>query len=134
MQDTQDVKLEDGKYIEIADNPRIIYEFEVEKEDNIYIYMCTRDNKKARVFVNGEEKDRYFLSYANEMINLGKREVGEKVKLEVCLEDDEILIDSMYIYYENEDVFLEHYNKLKENQVNFEKINSRKYIRKNRFK
>jgi len=127
LKEVQDVKLEDERYIETGDNPKLIYEFEAESEDNIYVYMVAKDNKKVRLFVNGEEQETYFLSYNNEMINLGKWKIGEKIRLELCLEADEIFIETIHICYENEEALLKHYNKLKVEEIDFEKINSRTF-------
>lgn len=134
LKNTQAVEAKDYNYVQSGENPKIIYEFEAESEENIYLYIIANDDKDMRIFINEEEKGLYFTNYGNEMVNLGKRKIGEKIKLEFCLEADETNLQEMYIYYENEEVLLEHYDKLKENQIDFEEKSSREFIRKNKLK
>ncbi|MCI9365736.1 MAG: YfhO family protein [Clostridia bacterium] len=127
IESNRDVKLENGNYVKIEFYPALIYEFEVESEENLYVYLVAKEQKKSRIFINGEEKRKCFVLGNNEMINLGKRRIGEKIRIEIALEEKELYIEEIYAYYENSETFLKHYNKLKESAIDIEEISSREF-------
>lgn len=79
-----------------------------------------------KIYINGEEQESTFSIGNNEMLNLGNREIGEKIKLEIVPEEA-VSIKSIYVYYENEQNLLKHYEKLKQTQVYFQRVNDKYY-------
>lgn len=121
---------EESDNVEDSNNEKvhkITYEFEVEKEDQVYAYLVAECNDKIKIFINDEEVKRDNSYIEDETVDLGKRQIGEKVKLEMVPEGD-CFAGEIHIYYENEEVLKKHYKLLSENEVRMEKINDTKYI------
>lgn len=108
------------------DDAKIIYEFEIEKKDNAYIYIKAVSDENAKLYVNDEEMKNHESITENEMINLGKREIGEIIKIEIIPQGD-IIINNFFVAYENEEILQKHYDILRKEQVNMEKIDGRRY-------
>lgn len=123
----EEIQKNGTKYTTKEENPKIIYEFEVENNDDIYVYLLANSNKGMNININGEESIKRQSFSNNEMISIGKKEIGEKVTIEIIPEDDEIDINQIYIYYENEEILKKHYNKLQSGQMQIEKIDNRRY-------
>lgn len=114
------------RYIVDGENPKITYEIVSESNDNMYLYLLAKGDNGVNVFIDGEESLKHSAFANNEMINVGKKEKGQKVTIEIVTDGD-IEINKLYVYYENEDILKKHYDKLKENQVQVEKIDNRRY-------
>lgn len=71
------------KYIKVEEEAKIVYEIESENNDNMYIYMVTGSDNNMKVYINGEETVSISAPVSNEMVNVGKREKGEKIKIEI---------------------------------------------------
>lgn len=121
-----DIEKQDKVYKRNGENSKITYEFETESNDNIYMYILSSSDKGIDVYINGKQSIKHAGGSNNETINIGKRKLGEKVKVEIVTYDD-IIIKDLYLYYENEEVLQKHYDKLKENQAQIEKIDNRRY-------
>lgn len=108
-----------------GEDARIIYEFEIENTNNLYLFLSCISDNAGEIRVNNETIEKY--SYINKkMINLGKRNLGEKIKVEIIPKGD-IKLDELYVYYENEEALEKHYKELEKSQLNLKKINNAKY-------
>lgn len=116
----------ENMYEKIAEEGKIIFEFEVEKDDNIYICMQANTDKAVTLNISGEKNPRQISLKNNNMINLEKRRIGEKVTIEIVTEDN-MNINDIQVYYEDEEVLKKHYDILSKTQVDLEKINNQKY-------
>ncbi len=104
----------------------VTYEFEAESADNIYIYLFGDSDEKLKIYINGEEQPVVSKIENNKLIDIGKRNAGEKIRVEIQSEG-EINIENMYLYYEDEEALSKHYEVLSAGQVNLEKVNNHKY-------
>lgn len=98
---------------------------EVMRDDNLYLYVPNPDifdYPNAKVYINDEFYCNYLTKYNWSTLDLGKYDVGST--LNIKLEFDKGIIDDVYLYYEDLDVFEEHYSILKNSQVNFRKVSS----------
>lgn len=91
---------------------------------NLYLYIPVNENIKTnypniKVYVNDKYITDYLTKYEWSTLNLGKNVT--KVTLEF---ENEMIMNDIYFYYENIDIFEKHYNLLKNNQVNINKITS----------
>ena len=111
---------ENGKTYNLKgdESAKIKYEFEVESTDNLYIYVSYITDDGTKIFVNGEEK--------STSINLGKRQIGEKIEIEIIPTSDTYL-NGVYVYYENDEILKKYYQELSEEQVSLKKINDSNY-------
>lgn len=73
-------------YSKTNDDAKIVYEFEVESEDSIYMYIFANSDDGIKINITGEENARSVAFANNLMINIGKRKVGEKIKIEIVPE------------------------------------------------
>lgn len=122
----EEIKKEGKRYIVDGENPKITYEIEAESNDNMYLYLLAKGDNGVNVFIDGEESLKHSAFANNEMINVGKKEKGQKVIIEIVIDGD-IEINNLYAYYENDYVLKKHYDKLKENQIQLEQIDNRRY-------
>ncbi len=114
-------------YTKINDDAKLTYEFEVESEDDLYVNFVAVGGENCKLYINGEEKRTIFNDSDSEIIDLGKRKVGEKIKIELMLEKEEVILRDMSVYYEKEDILSKHYEKLKQNQVDMKQIDNRTF-------
>ncbi len=123
----EEIQKNGRKYTTNEENPKIIYEFEAENSNDIYAYLLASSNKGINININGQESIKRQSFTGNEMISIGKKEIGEKVTIEIIPEDNEIDISQIYIYYENEQILKKHYDKLQSRQMQIKKIDNRRY-------
>ena len=109
-----------------SDDGKITYEFEIEDSDNAYIYLLTESDEPIKIYLNDEQLKNHESTTEYEMIDLGKKQIGEKIKLEI-LPDGDLLVDNIYVAYENEEILQKHYQNLSKKQAYIQKINGRKY-------
>lgn len=123
----ENMEKNDNKYI--PNNIGLInIDVVIENDDNLYLYIPVNDEvltnyPNVKVYINGEFYSDYLTKYEWNTLYLGHYSVG--TKLNITIEStNTIIMDDLYLYYENIDVFEEHYNILKTNQVLFNKISS----------
>ena len=66
----------------------------------------------------------YFNKYSYGMLYLGKYQVGDVVKIKIALNDDELIFDDGLLYTEDDTCLQNIYNKLKNNAINLQYVNS----------
>ena len=113
--------LDNNKKVDKDQDAKIIYEFQVENDDDLYIYFLKNIEGSAGIYINGEEKIN-IETKQNEMLNLGKGKIGE-----IVADGDELFANKLYVYYENENTLSAQYEKLKNRQVNLIKTNDTHY-------
>lgn len=114
------------EYRNLQENAKITYEMEVESTDNMYMYIIANSGLGTTIYINGVEIAAHSSMTNNEMINIGKREIGEKIIIEIVPYAD-INIEGYFAYYENEEALEEHYQELSKVQVSMQEINRREY-------
>ncbi len=126
--DENETEEEKNKRIE-EEMSKIIYEIEIEKNQDVYLYLKGSNIQSINLYVNGEKQDYNFYTNANKLFYLGKYQIGESLKVEVELTEvgTEIGIDEEIIYYENENILNKYYDVLSKEQVDLERISGRKY-------
>lgn len=85
-QTIEDIEQNGTSYVKVGENAKITFEFEAESEENIYMYMLAESSYGISVYINGEETTKYTGYASNEMINIGKRNIGETITIEIILE------------------------------------------------
>ena len=117
-------------YKRIGDNAKIVYTFNIKTDNNYYLYFkdnLVRENyKTATIKINDRIINDYFTKYNYSMIDLGRFNKEEEVVIEIILNNDSLLISDALIYYEDDNVFMDTYNKLRNKGINITKINSSK--------
>ena len=84
----EEIDKEGIRYIVNGENPKITYEIESESNDNMYIYLLAKGDNGVNVFIDGEESLKHSAFANNEMINVGKKEKGQKVTIEIVTEGE----------------------------------------------
>lgn len=107
-------------------NEEIVYEFEVENDKDIYVYFDSNYEVSATIYCNGKTIGEYFTLTDDELIHLGKKEVGQTIKLKVKYKKKKNIND-IKVYYEDEEILEKYYNELKRTQVDLKKINNTSY-------
>ncbi len=125
-EDLENVRKDINLYRKDGEEGKIIYEFEAQSDDNIYMQLLASGDTGIEVNVNGGENINHSGFTSNEMINIGKRTVGEKVKVEIKTHGD-IVINNIYVYYEDIEALKKHYDILSKEQVKMQKIDNRTY-------
>lgn len=125
-------KNDEENYIKInKEEPgKAVYEFEIEQNREIYFYISWGINLDSLdFFVNGEKINGGLEGGFNKMIDLGKFEVGQKMKveLEIKEKDFNVVLPGIYVYYENDEILQKYYDVLSKEQVELKKINESKY-------
>ncbi len=123
---TEGIKQDGTLYKKTGENAKIIYEFEAESDNNIYIYLLSTSDEEVEVFVDGKDTPEKLNSLNNKMINVGKKIAGEKVKIEIVPYGD-LNISNIHVYYENEAILNKHYEKLSSKEADISKIDNRTY-------
>ena len=118
--------LEEHKKVDKEKDAKIVYEFEVENENDLYLYFLKNDAGKSEIYVNGEKQINLDTDQ-NEMLNIGKRKLGEKITVEIKAKEEELDGNKLYVYYEDEEILSIHYDILKTGQIRLEKINNTNY-------
>ena len=77
----------------------------------------------AKIYINGKYYKDYLTKYEWSTIYLGNYRIGENVNISLEFSNP-IIMDNIYLYYENIDILEKHYNLLKEKQVNINKVSS----------
>ena len=118
--------LDEHKKVDKEKDAKIVYEFEVENENDLYLYFLKNNAGTAEIYVNGERQIDLETDQ-NEMLNIGKRKLGEKITVEIKAKEDELKENKLYVYYEDEEILSVHYNILKTGQIELKKINNTHY-------
>lgn len=113
-------------YTKVGENAKITYEFETESTDNLYVYLLTQTDSISKIYANGREIKKHSTLMENEMINLGKREIGDKIKIEI-IPSGRIVLEDIFVYYEDEETLKKHYNILDNEQLEFKKMSNTKF-------
>lgn len=105
-------------------------EFKVNITENNNLYMIFSDNlirsdfKKAKIYINDVYYSDYFDKYEYGMLDLGKFNISDEIRIKVIADGDSLEYGNVYLYYEDELVFNEMYNVLSNEQLILEKENS----------
>lgn len=123
----ENVKVENNHYIPNKKGT-ININVLIEQTDDLYLYIPVNENVKtnypnAKIYINDEYLTDYLTKYEWSILNLGKYEKGQNINIKIEFEK-EIIMDDLYLYYENQNTFEKHYNILKLNCVNLNKIKS----------
>lgn len=106
----------------------IIYNIKVTDNKNLYFYVISNENEKADINIKSKNyMKKYgtvFDTYSTEMIDLGKHNIGDEIKVEIKPEKTTFTIKDVELYYEDTQILKEYCDKLKDEQVNLEKISS----------
>lgn len=114
--------------IDVEKPAEAIYEFETEKSGECYFYISAGKNLEyVDIYVNGKMIDVKYIGNHNKMIQLGRHEIGDKIKIEFKLIATELGIYDTHIYYENDEVLKKYYDILSANQMELQKVSNRKY-------
>ena len=87
----------------------IEYVFTADSRDYIYMYLTAPELQDAGIEVNGLEKQPYFTEYGWNIRGLGHFVPGDEVRLRLYLEQEEIEVDGVELYYENTEELAEWY-------------------------
>ena len=100
----------------------------IENNQNLYLYIPFNEDvgtnyPDAKIYINGKYYKDYLTKYEWSTIYLGNYRIGENVNISLEFSNP-IIMDNIYLYYENIDILEKHYNLLKEKQVNINKVSS----------
>ena len=112
-------------YTKESDDAKITYEFEAERTDNLYVYLLTQTDSISKIYANDREIKKHSTLMENEMINLGKRNIGDKIKIEI-VPSGRIIIEDIFVYYENEETLKKYYEKLNDETMQLQRISDMK--------
>lgn len=126
------IKDENGSYKRENEerSGKIIYEFEAFQNKELYMYIAWGSGlEKVKVYINGEKINNTLRGNTNKMIDLGKFEAKEKVKVEFEVINEPIRLykSDIYVYYEDDDIFKMYYNKLSKEQMDLTKKSETEY-------
>lgn len=119
---------ENYKKINPEEEAIVKYEFEIERPEEAYFYIpFATELKTVEIYVNGEKLSRRYGGSYNRMILLGKRDIGEKIEIEINQEKEVFLLNKECVYYENSDILKKYYDVLSKEQVDLKQISRTKY-------
>lgn len=116
-----------AKYTKEETENKIIYNIEP-KNENLYLYIPVKEPlnyPNIKVYINDKFYTNYLTKYEWSTLYLGNYKENTKITLEYTNKVD---LNEIYFYYENLNNFEKHYNILKNNQVNINKITSSNLI------
>lgn len=73
-------------YTKIENEGKIIYEFNIENENSLYLYIDASSDSSVELNITGQDYVRNLSFNNNTMINIGNRKVGESIKVEIIPE------------------------------------------------
>lgn len=73
-------------YTKIENEGKIIYEFNIENENSLYLYIDASSDSSVELNITGQDYVRNLSFNSNTMINIGNRKVGESIKVEIIPE------------------------------------------------
>lgn len=73
-------------YTKIENEGKIIYEFSIENENSLYLYIDASSDSSVELNITGQDYVRNLSFNSNTMINIGNRKVGESIKVEIIPE------------------------------------------------
>ena len=73
-------------YTKIENEGKIIYEFNIENENSLYLYIDASSDSSVELNITGQNYVRNLSFNSNTMINIGNRKVGESIKVEIIPE------------------------------------------------
>ena len=102
----ENVSEEDHVYSKIdpGREASVEYLLSITSDNFIYMYFSAPDFQNATLYINGDEKGRYFSEYDWSVREGGYYKPGETVSIKFVLSDDKLEIDNAYFYYESEQV------------------------------
>ena len=73
-------------YTKIENEGKIIYEFNIENENSLYLYIDASSDSSVELNITGQDYVRNLSFNNNTMINIGNRKLGESIKVEIIPE------------------------------------------------
>ncbi|MCQ4954428.1 YfhO family protein [Holdemania filiformis] len=99
-------------YIVNGEDPFLEYQFAMPKKGPVFIYLTSNDERKVKLFINDEYLCDYFTYGQHQMIRLGEYDKDERVTLKLKLEEEQLDIQSVNLFYQDMDVFEEAFTSL----------------------
>lgn len=106
---------------------KITYDIEIERNEELYMYLIGDDLEGAKILVNGKNLNYSVIGNFNKMIDIGKFNVGDKVTVEINPNRNKISINSLTLCYEKSEVLEKFYDILSKEQVSLKEVSSREY-------
>ena len=116
----------DGLYtrIDAGEEASIEYIMSITSKDFIYLYFDAPEAQDATLYIDGDEKGSYFNDYDWSIREGGYYEPGDQISIKFVLNDDSLVIDNAYFYYESTQVLKAWYKDAVSTTCNIEKIKS----------
>ena len=95
-----------------GEDPFLEYQFAMPKKGPVFIYLTSNDERKVKLFINDEYLCDYFTYGQHQMIRLGEYDKDERVTLKLKLEEEQLDIQSVNLFYQDMDVFEEAFTSL----------------------
>lgn len=123
------LKQNENEYIKENQNEKasILYELNIEKNDYLYLYLLGDYMEEMTIFVNEKDLELKLLGNKNKMLNLGRYEIGDNLKIKIELKKEKINIEKEFLYYESEDALKKCYDILKKENVSLNKVTNNRY-------
>jgi len=115
------VENKENTYSKIYPNSKATYSFKFDalNDNTVYLKINGKPVDRAKLYVNGSEKCDYMTMDNFAVINLGKFNKNDSVKVDLeFISDNEIAIYDIWLYYEDPSIYDKVINKLKTNQFN----------------
>lgn len=124
---SENVEINNNVYTPI-NTGKLNYNIVITEDDYLYMYIPVNEKvgtnyPNAKVYINGVFYKDYLTKYSWNTLCLGKYNKGDTINVTIEF-THEIIMDDIYFYYENLDIFNNHYNILKENEVKIKKTTS----------
>ena len=124
---SENVEINNNVYTPV-NTGKLNYNIVITEDDYLYMYIPVNEKvgtnyPNAKVYINGVFYKDYLTKYSWNTLCLGKYNKGDAINVTIEF-THEIIMDDIYFYYENLDIFNNHYNILKENEVKIKKTTS----------
>lgn len=124
---SENVEINNNVYTPV-NTGKLNYNIVITEDDYLYMYIPVNEKvgtnyPNAKVYINGVFYKDYLTKYSWNTLCLGKYNKGDTINVTIEF-THEIIMDDIYFYYENLDIFNNHYNILKENEVKIKKTTS----------
>ncbi|MBR6486662.1 MAG: YfhO family protein, partial [Lachnospiraceae bacterium] len=92
---------EEGHYVKESDKGYLVYDVKITEDMPLYVYFTAPARQGAELFINGEDRGRYFSENHWNIMHAGNYKKGDRVEVKLELLEDELTVTRACFYYED---------------------------------
>lgn len=99
----------------------LTYSFTARNTNPLYLYLPTDEMHQVKIYVNNKKISTYYNTYNYNILRLGSYKEGQPVKIQVRLDEDQVLINDVLVYEQNMQLLESYYEALRPGFLHMEK-------------